>query len=681
MRRSQDRLWEDQFIEYCSQWVVPYLADLVDTRLVAALNPRGQRVDVAKTIYYRRRKGTLRVLEELIGDISAWEGKAVESFRRLARVRHGLDPQPAGLGGRLTGTLPGGWADLRSTHGAELTDSPFDEFHHMPDFRRQAGRLGVYNIPKLAFHLFRLRAFFVEGVTPKPRPDGLSFSFDPSGRDIPLFMPRNRPQDWDEWASAREWEMPAPIRCRLLGNAEYAVGEALIQDLVTTLSLSAAAAAELRGVRDRRIVSEARLRETFESFTNSVEVLAPGVFGAILAGALLPDCGKAALLPEAIAVEDAPGSVVKVEETTAAALDTWNPAVNKALAIDPELGRFVFPAVAPAADSRVSYYYGFSGEIGAGTYGRPEVQANLPNVAAQGGGALTNALLLDEGITQINDNATYGPLSSILSIQRFGLQAANTRRPYLALDADWVLSSGANLDAEILLDGVWLGAGGAFAVVLQGDYQSVTLRYCTLDPGGTDRDGNPIAPVMLRIEGRVQKMVIQSSILGPVMVAPGGLLEDLVVKQSILQSIDAGVKVLDAQNTAVSLDGTTLFGAVDVLRLEANSALITGLVDVTDTQAGCFRFSAAPPASRLPHPFEAYELADDDHIFTSRHFGQPGFGQMSASAPPGVQQGAENGLEMGAFNHLKYPVKLKSLQAKVDEYLPFGLIPVFIANT
>src|SRR6266481_3433494 len=78
LRRSNDRLWDDEFIDLCDAWAVPYIADLVGTRLVSSLNPRGRRIDVAKTIYYRRRKGTLRVLEELISDIAGWDGVVVE---------------------------------------------------------------------------------------------------------------------------------------------------------------------------------------------------------------------------------------------------------------------------------------------------------------------------------------------------------------------------------------------------------------------------------------------------------------------------------------------------------------------------------------------------------------------------------------------------------------------------
>src|SRR5215469_12935527 len=94
LRRSMDRLWEDQSIETCDDWVIPYIADLLDTRLVLGLDPRGQRLDVANTIDYRRRKGTLGVLEQVAADISGWDAKAVDFFRRLSRSRHGLDPEP-----------------------------------------------------------------------------------------------------------------------------------------------------------------------------------------------------------------------------------------------------------------------------------------------------------------------------------------------------------------------------------------------------------------------------------------------------------------------------------------------------------------------------------------------------------------------------------------------------------
>jgi len=179
LRRSGDRLWDDVFIDLCDDWAVPYLGDLVGTRLISALDRRGRRVDVAKTIYYRRRKGTLRVLEELIGDITGWDGTVTESFRSLARMRHGLDPAPEPLAGRYSRTPPGGWADLRRPFASTLADGPFDEYAHTPDVRRQRGFQGRWNIPKIVFHLFRLTSYRVTGATAVTRADGATFLFIP----------------------------------------------------------------------------------------------------------------------------------------------------------------------------------------------------------------------------------------------------------------------------------------------------------------------------------------------------------------------------------------------------------------------------------------------------------------------------------------------------------------------
>jgi len=194
LRRNSDRLWEDPYIESCDSWAVPYIGALVGTRMVSALDLRGRRVDVAKTIYYRRRKGTLRVLEELISDIAGWEGKVTEEFQRLARTQHSLDPKLAGREGHFTKTPPIGWADLRDPRGADLSDGPFDEYFHSADMRKHHGGLdGRFSIPKIAFWLYRIPAFFVAGVAAHAGPNPSAFTFDPSERNIALFSRRSRP--------------------------------------------------------------------------------------------------------------------------------------------------------------------------------------------------------------------------------------------------------------------------------------------------------------------------------------------------------------------------------------------------------------------------------------------------------------------------------------------------------
>src|SRR6266702_309290 len=96
IRRSIDRMWDFQSIETCDDWLIPYIGDLVATNLVACMDARGQRLDVAKTIYYRRRKGTVGLLEELASDVAGRDARVVEFFRKLGRTRHNFDP-PIGL--------------------------------------------------------------------------------------------------------------------------------------------------------------------------------------------------------------------------------------------------------------------------------------------------------------------------------------------------------------------------------------------------------------------------------------------------------------------------------------------------------------------------------------------------------------------------------------------------------
>jgi hypothetical protein len=610
LRRSHDQLWDDQFIELCDDWVVPYLADLVSTRLVSALNKRGRRVDVAKTIYYRRRKGTLRVLEELISDIAGWEGTVVENFRRLARARHGLDPQPGTLAGRLSGTLPGGWADLRKPCATELTNGPFDEFYHTPDVRQHRGLDGRYGIPKLACYLYRLSALCVEGVTPHKRTGGDGYTFDPSGRDVPLFMPRNRPKDWDAWQQAKEWELPAPIHCRLLARA------------------------------------------------------------------------KGELIPNAMSLKDGSGTDISGGIIEAGNLQKWSVnATGPGVIVDPELGRFLVLGTVPATISSVTYHYGFSGEIGAGTYTRRESETGTPKFTHKGGGQIASASIAADDVTQIEDSATYGPIGNKMNIEKLTLQAASQQRPYVQLKSNWVLKSGKE-DAELVLDGLWLGSIGNYQVVLRGDYERVTLRSCTFDPGGVDADGNLIAPVPLVVEAQVEELIVTNSIMAPVRTQAKGVVEKLTVEDSIIQATSPDV-ALNLPNGEVHLDRVTIFGKVDVNRLWASEALITDKADVTNTQDGCFRFSTALKGSRLPRPYESlfYSVADWGHFFTSRHFGHPGYAQLSETAPVELLRGAENGSEIGAFSDLLNPIKLDGLRAKIEEYMPFGLIPIFIYET
>src|SRR5205085_7988169 len=86
LQENIDQLYDDQFIETCAEWVVPYIGDLVGARGVRDVAASGfsARAYVANTIAYRRRKGTAAMLEQLARDLSGWNGAVVEYFLRLA---------------------------------------------------------------------------------------------------------------------------------------------------------------------------------------------------------------------------------------------------------------------------------------------------------------------------------------------------------------------------------------------------------------------------------------------------------------------------------------------------------------------------------------------------------------------------------------------------------------------
>ena len=724
-RRSIDRLWEDQFGDFADDWALPYIGDLVGTRLVSALNRRGRRADVVHTIFYRRRKGTLTVLEQLIHDITGWDGAVIEAFRRLGRVPHRLDAPLAGPGsvrfGAVTVTPPGGFADLRAARGGDLVDGPFDEYSHTADVRQVRGHLGRYNIPKINFHLFRQLAFTFSFVTPFDL-GSQRFTFDPSGRDVPLF--RSWPRDDDECRPTEEWRITAPIACRLLGAAHYVLERGDIPPgLEPQLS-------RLLGVLFR---DEARLRRILAT------LLTPAQFNAaiypILAAAITANSPKRQLYPAAVAVSvgaDTDDPALPRERMLAANLADWGAtlgiAAGKQLAIDPHRGRFLLTAP-PLAGTRVFvpvHQTGLFGPLGASSYDRrnsvvPATVPPFPDGGITEPGPVTSFPMPNIGVKTFLNSKTYQPDSPaggiVTGVQQLTIQAADGQRPYVRLVPDgggtsWTFRADPAAPAVLAIDGLWLGlwpsglaaqaVAGAHVpatpvpvtIVLDGEYELVTIRHCTIDPGGEQArvvptQVMPVPAVQLEIIGQVETLVIERSIVGPVResssTADPCSAGKIVVRDSVVQSILPGVPAIQTRIAALEIERSTVFGDVLVNRLEASETLIQGNVQVIDNQHGCFRFSAtnAVPEPQLPRQFESHLLAPTvpNHVFVSRRFGDPGYAQLSETAPATLQRGAENGSEIGVWSRMLTPIKRDDLRAKVGEFMPFGLIAQFIDET
>lgn len=714
-RRSQDRLWDDIFIELASDWAVPYISQLVATRLVSALNLRGRRVDTAKTIYYRRRKGTLPVQEQLVFDIAGWDSKVVEEFRRLARAWYQLDCPINRDTGRLTGTPRGGTADMRSVRGARLAGDPFDEFFYTPEARGSGGDFGRCGIDTISYHIYRLQPVDYRVVRPRHMgtlADGRdTFTFDPSGRDVALFSRNMPPVDASGWQSAAEWELPRPITCRLLGEEIFSVTAEEINWVLTDAPIAGqaqreASAADLRKLVGQRFYHRNEFIRILEGMPNAATLTAAGVLDELLARALRRSCGSAALLPNgednapwpvqrdpqdasyglpAMAVGfDGLGEPVGRHRTRAANLDTWAPPLlaDMDLFIQPETGRFVLDTGTRSSRSvRVNYTVGMLAPIGAGAYGR-EISTEPADVVWEDGSVAAGTP--DNGIAEVQDSLTYASPQNQLAIVNTQVRAREGQRPYFVLNNHWRLTTAGD-DGVLVLDGLWLGSRSGRHVVLNGNFERVELRYCTLDPGGEAVDGSVLPAVDLIIQGFVENLVVDHCMLGTIRLQGGDAgIEHIHISDSVLQTRQPGTVVIDTLMAALTMNRTTVITpdaanlAVDVERLFASDALIAGQTDVTDNQNGCFRFSAAMTGSRLAKPYRSVFPDDMAGLFQSTRFGDFRYAHLTPCVFPEIIEGGENGAEMGAFNRQINPIKLQSALTKVGEYLPFGRTPNFI---
>ncbi|HEY2636551.1 MAG TPA: hypothetical protein VGI54_04115, partial [Solirubrobacteraceae bacterium] len=137
------QLYDDLFIETCRSWVVPYIGDLVgNDPLRDAVRSRA---DVAKTISYRRRKGTLPMLEELARDLTGWAAHAVEFLELVGWSQHleHIRPQAASF-------------DVRSLERDDRVGGAFDEATHSVDVRAVARHEGWHHHRHIGFFLWRL---------------------------------------------------------------------------------------------------------------------------------------------------------------------------------------------------------------------------------------------------------------------------------------------------------------------------------------------------------------------------------------------------------------------------------------------------------------------------------------------------------------------------------------------
>jgi hypothetical protein len=322
--------------------------------------------------------------------------------------------------------------------------------------------------------------------------------------------------------------------------------------------------------------------------------------------------------------------------------------------------------------------------LGAGAYDR-----QVPDAAVdshwQNGGFGTGVPMT--GLAEIQDSGTYVDPTDAADLRSTVVRAAEGQRPYLRLNNFWRLTAGIP-DASLALDGLWIGTRTTpRSVVLQAKdpsctFARVSLKYCTLDPGGEDANGADLPPVALVITCFVEELVVERCILSSIRLdGAKARVQRLIIRDSLVHARTAGLIPIDLPACHIQMERCTLVAAelpdlaLEAERLEASDSLVAGRMVITDTQSGCFRFSARGPGSSAPHPYRSLVLVDLPRLFASRRFGDPDYLRLSEVAPAEVLRGSEQGSHMGVFCAAMLPSKLDSLATKIDEFMPFGRLP------
>jgi len=659
------QLYDDQFIETCAEWVVPYLGDLIGYRTLHGVVPEiaSPRAEVANTIVFRRRKGTASMLEQLARDVTGWPARVVEFFQLIGATQYMNHTRPHAV---LT-------APIRDCEPLERRGTAFDSLAHTVDVRRIGTGAGRYNIPNIGIFLWRLAAYRLQGsmAVPVVAGDQQRFLLSPLGHDMPLFSRPEREEQVTHLAEPVNVPMPLSRRVldRYLATYYGAERSLLVAEDGTPVPLAAVHVCDLRDVGGGAWASQ-------------------------------PQTG--------IAVDPVLGRV--------AFADPPAPGMTRRVAVTFHYGF--------SADVGGGAY-----ERGAtlGTFVPPQalvrVPDNQPTIAAALG-----VLPPAGGIVEITDNGRYAEALQIgvAANASIELRAANGRRPILILPQPLVITGGAGASAT--LDGLLVTSPAAPAVPPTGfihvpaaagnALRRLTLRHCTLVPGwGLTPGGAPRLPdepgLVVRAAGVA--LDVDRCIVGALRIAATSTAH---LVGSIVDATDPG-RVAYAGPDGVAHGGDlivedcTVVGKItaETLRLVSNSILNAAAdgafpppVRATRRQEGCLRFSFVPDGSlgprrhrcqpdlevarrieeieqRLGGPLDeagraavrAAVVQSLSPSFTSLRYADPAYAQLRLSAPREIRTGAEDEAEMGAFHRLFQPQRETNLRVRLEEYLRFGL--------
>ncbi len=676
-----EQLYDDQFIETCAPWVIPYIGDLIGYNSIYEIASASfdSRAEVANTIGYRRRKGTLLALEQLSTDVSGRTAVAVEEFRhlittesmRLLRPRHATT------------------VDLRRGGALNRFDTAFDIESRTIDVRRIAPRVriaanpdpaplditlhgpGRYNIPGIAIHLWRWKSQPVVNAPAFSIGEG-RYMFSPLGQNIPLFS-------------------QPPVR-------------ASFSDLATRMNVPQPI--------DRH------------EFAKSLRSPSASAFYGPSASILL--------VADGIPI---PCSQILCANLSDRNAGSWCIVPAGRIAIDPELGRIQFAAdLALPGSLRLNYSYGFPAEIAGGPYDRSSSLTRVDPAGADFFATIGSSTFptLESAIAQWNQLVTLTPGSTgvivLPNFECFTIDLTENAAIQLPAGCNLSLAAGqpitnvgpfdviwnrscvtlsGNIEVvgtpgaplpegevepagQLLISGLWI----AGQLSIAGETVAVQLADSTLVPGiRLTRAGDPVSPgdPSIQVTAAEANLTLIRSISGPIAANAGGTTR---ICSSIVDATSPCCVAYTASDLAsagadLHIEDSTLIGKVHTRTLPLASNTIfyarrprcdpwPAAVWANRRQTGCVRFCSLPNDSITPRrylclPPDASSEAALAPKFITLRYGKPAYALLSGDVPMAVWRGADNNSQMGVYYQIQETEAVRNVQLRAPEYLPVCL--------
>jgi hypothetical protein len=625
LEENLEQLYDDQFIETCADWAVPYIGDLIGYRTLHGVAPKvgSPRAEVARTIAFRRRKGTAAMLEQLARDVTGWNARVVEFFQLLAttqymnHIRQDNHYSP----------------DLRKWEDLERLNSPFDTIAHTVDVRRISGGEGRYNIPNIGIFLWRLDAHSLTN-SPAFRLDDRRYLFSPLGNNTPLFT---RPETEDEITHLAEpLNVPDPVGRRILDRyteTYYGTGKSILlringtevdsSDIVACNLDDAGGGTWSHQPQNKIAIDPVLGRIAFpenQDPPTEVQVTFHYGFSADMGG------GE---YERRSSIETLLQSVLRVPQdrsTIQTALDdladgggvveiTDSGRYEETLSIEVEPGKRL--------------------ELRAANTRRPTLVLNgdIEIVGGEGAEVTLNGLLITGGTLRIPSQPDNG-------LRRLRLRHCT------------------------LVPGLSLTIGGEPEhpdtpnLIVESENVTVEIDHCIV--GGL----RTVESAFVRITDSIIDALDEAGVAyaGIGGESAGGTLH--IVDSTVIGKVHARL---------IEMASNTIF-----LSRLAGGDTWSAPVRADRKQTGCVRFSYLPLSSIVPRRYRCQPAAVSDESrvrpqFTSLRYGDPGYGQLRRSAAEEIRTGADDEGEIGAFHKLYQPQREINLRVRLDEYLRFGL--------